>query len=159
MAYLANAILTWGKYVAMFDSQRPTRPTPNSAVRMDLNALFSIEFNKALAAVSGSISGTLNADNPSIPDKRPGRDCAEHCDQSTLPAVSLNDDSFVLPNLPAGTYTISVSGSFVESGGSVTVSAGQLISGDDVTLGPGGNISGQVVQEGSGQPIAGLLDR
>ena len=155
VAYLANEIPTWGDYVATFDSNAQLVP-PELGSQNDLNVLFSIEFNKALAAVSGSISGALNADNPSIPTSGQAVTAQNTATNQLYSAVSLNDDSFVLPNLPAGTYTISVSGSFVESGGSVTVSAGQPISGDDVTLGPGGNISGQVVQEGSGQPIAGL---
>ena len=68
----------------------------------------------------------------------------------------MNDGSFVFPTLAAGTYTISVPGSFVESGDSVTVLDDQPLSGANVALGPGGNISGQVVQKGSGQPIADM---
>ena len=66
VTYLANEIPTWGGYVAMLDRNAMLIP-PQLGAPNDLNAIFNIEFDQALAAVNGSISGTLQSQDSSIP--------------------------------------------------------------------------------------------
>jgi hypothetical protein len=145
---------TWGNYVSMLASNASLLPT-GSGDPSSLTTLIKLEYQRAEAALSSSITGTVVPVDPhisvagrtieAINSTNPG---------STYTAQVLNDGSFIMPSVPAGTYTFSVSGLLV--GGTtpptITVAASTPLTAVTVSATVPSTISG-VILGPSGQPV------
>jgi hypothetical protein len=117
-----------------------------------------------VTAVAGQIAGTVS----SAADDRPiGRARVMAVAGDAEPHVTLTgaDGKFVLSNLPAGSYTISVTrtgyapqtyGQGRRPAPPVTLAANQGLTSIDVALQPAGHIAGRILDE-DGTPFAGAL--
>jgi hypothetical protein len=145
---------TWGGFVQLLDSNAAL-VVPGNSDPSNVGDDLTIAVKKALAAVSTSLSGSLQAANLSLPVAGVTIYAANTATQQVVATQSLNDGSFIFPSLPAGSYMMSVQGGLVTSGASVTVGSGQAVSGVTLALAAGADISGQVFSNGSSVLIAG----
>ena len=158
LTFLENEVgPTWGDYAAMLDRNANLIPAQLGSPN-DFKALFNIEFNKALAAVTTSISGTIQGSHPGLSLGGLSVFAIDKTSGATFAAITLNDGSFTFPNLPASTYTFSVTGVSLISTPTVNLNAGQALTGVTLAADQGAQISGRVqTQDASPAAIAGAL--
>ncbi|MGO9114375.1 MAG: beta strand repeat-containing protein, partial [Thermoguttaceae bacterium] len=155
LTYLENEVgSTWGDYIAMLDRNANLVPqqlgSPN-----DPKVLFSLEFDKALAAVNTSLSGSLQSSQPGVNLAGLSVYAVDTTSGASFATTTLNDGSFVFSTLPASTYTLSVDGVLLTSNPTFTLSTGQSLTGAVLTATQGAQIAGQVLSQASSMPIAG----
>ena len=145
---------TWANYVAMLDSNANLIPAALGDPE-NVKDLFNIEFNKALAAVNTSISGTLQDSEPGMSLGGLTVYASDTTSGATFSTTTLNDGSFAFPTLPSSTYTLGVNGVLVSTQQTYTLAAGQSMTGVHLNATPGAQIAGQVMDPVSNLPIPG----
>lgn len=153
LTFLENEVgSTWGGYLAMLDRNASLIP-PQLGRPDDFKALFTIEFEKALAAVNTSISGSLQSTQPGVSISGRTVHATDTATGTVYRTTTLNDGSFVFPVLPASSYAFGVDGLLLTSPPTVTLKAGQALTGVALTATRGAEIMGQVLA--SSAPIEG----
>ena len=93
----------------------------------DINALFNLAFDNALAAVNTSVSGTLQSIQPGVPVAGQTVYAIDTVGGEQYATTTLNNGSFVLSSVPASMYTFSVQGLLLPSPPTETISLGQAL--------------------------------
>ncbi len=145
---------TWGDYVQMLDRNAALWPTPATGF-YDPTVLLDLEVQKAVAAVSTSLAGTLHVSDPGVAIA--GRTVyAVNSTTGAQYAVSTRTDgSFLFDTIPAGTYTFAVDGLLLTTNPTVTVAGGQAVTGTMLSAVAGAQIAGAVFDQASNLGIAG----
>jgi hypothetical protein len=117
--------------------------------------VLDLEVTKAQAAIHASISGKLETKDLSVPFAGASVYAEGAATQQVYQTYALNDGSFIFPNVVPDTYTLSVDGALVDSGGSAAVASNTPVTGVAVAISAGAEISGQVLSQTGNQPIAG----
>ncbi len=104
----------------------------------------------------GGVTGTVSLGDPSHPLAGAVVTLATADGSQADSAASQSDGTFVLPQMPPGTYSLSVSGYLLAQPVQVTVPSSGDVSGLAVVVTQGGVISGTVAQFGSGDPLSGV---
>jgi Carboxypeptidase regulatory-like domain/CARDB/Domain of unknown function (DUF4214)/Polysaccharide lyase family 4, domain II len=138
---------TEGDYVRMLDANATLLP-PNTQDPSSTIGDALVELDRAAAALGNSLSGVIASHDArvSLANQTVVADNTTTGDQFI--ATTLNDGSFVVPNVTPGSYTLSVVGAVVNGSSSVTVASGQAVSGIDLDLGFGGAVDGVVTTTG-----------
>lgn len=146
---------TAGDYLRMLSRNATLLPVELGSPR-ELNPLLLLEFRRAQAAISTSLTG--RAFSPDLAVDLSGRMVLAH-NRTTgnwYATVSLNDGSFIFEGLGAGTYDLSLEGAIVVGGFTVTVPEGQARTGVVLSVERGGAIQGIVRNAATGLVLAGV---
>jgi subtilase family serine protease len=149
---LATTGGTWGGYVRML-ARNATRFPTALGENQDPRLLLGLELQDALAATGTSIRGTVFTRDLNL--QLSGHQIvARNGDTGeTFAAIVMNDGSFGFGNVTLGSYTFSVEGALVTSGGSVSVAANQAVDSVALTVTSGAQIAGFVHLAGTNSPI------
>jgi hypothetical protein len=150
---------TWGNYVAALAAQASLMPS-NSDLGSNNNEydVLNLLVMQAEADSEQSVVGQLVDNDPSQPL---GGLTVYATDNSTYNAttfsgITLNDGSFVVLPIDAGTYQIRVDGAALATNPSVTVASGQSVTGVILTAVPSFSLSGAVTDAITGDPVTNL---
>ncbi len=142
---------TWNDYQQAVSTDATLFPAAMGA-NDSLENLLQLNVDQAFDKLYPGVSGELSLGDATDPL---GGATVRLYDQAgvleELDTVSLNDGSFDIPFVPAGTYTVAVDGYVVGGTGSVTVGATGM-TGLQLSVTPGATIEGGVVQTAGGAP-------
>ena len=137
---------TWGDYAARLAANASLLPGTLGEAK-DLNALLQVEYRKVKASLGSSISGTVTSSSLRRPlaGLRIGVSAVGDAANATVGHI-LNDGSFVLPKLDAGTYSLHVQGVDVVSTtpATIAVAAATPLTGVVVSVVPQSLVVGTV---------------
>ena len=119
---------TVGDYVQMLARNATLNPPGSGEPSSPIN-LAAIQVAIATAAASTSISGTVQASDPSEPVGGLSVLASDSATQETFAGITLADGSFSIPDMDPGTYTLSVQGRVVTGSPTVTLASGQAVTG------------------------------
>ncbi len=145
---------TWGGLVQLLDKNAALVST-STGFQNTPGFVFDIAVQKAMAAVSTSISGTLQTSDLTLPISGQNLIAQNTTTGDTFATQTFNDGSFAFSDLTAGSYTFELSGAIVGAMSAVAVSQGEQVTGVDVPLTLGDVISGSVLANGTSTAIAG----
>ncbi len=145
---------TWGGFVRLLD-QNASLVDPKIGDASNVGDILNVAVQKAIAAVNSSISGVLVSNSLDVQIANVTVYAENTATKKVIATTSFNDGSFVFPTVPAGSYTLSVEGAFVASGGSVTVANATPVTAVKLGITSGSQIRGTVFVAGSSQSIAG----
>ncbi|HUY34489.1 MAG TPA: carboxypeptidase regulatory-like domain-containing protein, partial [Pirellulales bacterium] len=135
---------TMGDFVQMLD-RNATLMVPNMAGdNSNMQQLLNLEVRRAEAAVGTSITGVVQAPDPTVTIAGQVVYATNTSTQTVFDAKTMTDGSFILPNVDPGGYQLSFSDGLVTSGGAVTVAGGQAVTNVVLQVAPGAQIAGQV---------------
>ena len=142
----------WSSFVAAVSLDATLLP-PSMGLNYSVRDVFGLEIQKAIAAINTSVSGrlflkdavhpigdvpvTLTTANPSV----------------AFTTTTLTDGTFLLPQVPAGTYQLTLEGFATGTPVSITVGSSDVNAGNIIVT-RGGLISGAVFLNQSGIPAA-----
>ncbi len=119
--------------------------------------VFAKIVSNATGQANGEITGQLFLNDNSNPLAGATVSIATADQSQGDTAVTFNDGSFVFPEMPEGTYDLTVSGYLLAAPVQVVVPSSGFVSGLDVTVTPGASISGTLVNEANNEPISGEM--
>ncbi len=162
LAAMESAIETWGDYVTTLASNA-TLLSRSVGDPTDLDRLLHLEYEKVKATLGSSISGTVTSPNSEVLLTGKRIQAVSTTDPSGIIGTAivgylLNDGSFVLPSVPAGTYTLEVQDAVVVSTtpGIITVATATPLTGVEIVVEPQVLVSGTVF-DAQGIPVPGAV--
>ncbi len=115
--------------------------------------LFAKAIRDASSAVNGAITGQLFLNDDSNPLANATLSIVSSDQSNGDTAVTFDDGSFSFAAMPAGTYSLTVSGYLLTAPLEVVVPAGGSLSGLDITVSTGAIIAGTVDHSGTNAPL------
>ena len=153
---------TWGDYVKTLAHDATLMPAGTLlGSNTNIRDLLNLSVIQASAEVSSSISGTLQAQDPSvaIAGQTVYAVDSTNFDFNTAEGTSLTDGTFVIDQVDTGTYTLSTDGVILNSPTSVTVASGESITGVNLDVSNGAIVSGYLVTADTGAQLRGRSSR
>jgi len=150
---IASVGLTGGEVLAALS--RNARLLPQSlGSPSSFTDLMALELQFAQAAVNRSITGVLTSSDVTVPlvNRRIFANNLATNDQYVT--YSLNDGTFVFPNINSGDYAIEVEGAVVLHSEPISVESTSVV-GLGISIARGGTLSGRVIA-GNGMPLSGV---
>ncbi len=115
--------------------------------------LLDLSTTQATAAVDTSISGVAVAPDPLLPIAGQVVNAINRDTGDSYSTYTLNDGSFVFPQVTPGTYALVYEGAIITSSSTVTVADGQAVQGVTLDLISGATLTGETSGLQDGAPI------
>ena len=151
-----NVGTTWGQYdtaLARNASLLPSVMGDNS----DPLTLLDLDVANVTASVGTSISGIVFAPDPQVLIAGQTIQAINQTNGDSYSTYTLNDGSFVFPEVAPGIYTFTYPGAIISNPPSVTVASGQALTGVSLNLIAGAALSGVITSLASNAPIASAI--
>ncbi len=145
---------TWGDYIATLAKEATLLPAVMGD-DSDPMTLLDLAATDATSVVDTSISGIATAADPLVPIAGQVVYIVNQDTGDSYSTYTLNDGSFVFPQVTPGTYTFMVQGEAIASPPTVTVASGQALQGVALDLVAAVSLSGTASSFQSATPIAG----
>ncbi len=130
---------------------------PSLGDNTDLYELLDLQVQKATAAVTTSVSGSLAAADPGVNIAGQTVVATNAQTQQTFAATTLADGSFVFPELAPGDYSFDVSDELLISAATATVSPGETLQAIVLPVSAGAQISGTIFDRQNGNPVPSAI--
>ena len=110
---------------------------------------------QAQASITTSITGTISTTSPGLQLGGLFLTATDASGGNSFGTYVLNDGSFVLPNMVAGTYTLSLNGAILGAASAVPLNDGEQVTGVTLSASAGGTLLGTTNNASDGSILAG----
>jgi hypothetical protein len=146
---------TWDAYQRVLARDTTLLPA-GEGLNYSQKDVLKLEYLRALSILYPSVTGQVFLGDTSHPLGNVDIQLFDSTTNTAYDAVSLNDGSFLIPSVSAGTYDVHFGG-FVSTGTTQLVVGSAGLANVQFVVAPGGRITGSVIEGPGGVPAQGLV--